>query len=50
MGRLKNGRIALELHEMIRVPNVVTYPIVFILLYDQGWLGGVFKVLENDHF
>ena len=32
------------------MPHAVAFPIVFILLYDRDWQGGVFKVLKNDHF
>ena len=34
---------------MIRMPHVAACPTVFVLLYDRGWQGGVFKVLKNDH-
>ena len=40
----------LELHKIIRVSHVVAYPIFFILLYEQGWQGEVFRVMKNDHF
>ena len=42
--------LTLALHEMIRVLHVVACLIVLILLYCQGWQGGVFKVVKNDHF
>ena len=38
----------LELHKIIRVSHVVAYSIVFILFYDRGEQGGVFKVMKND--
>ena len=40
----------LELHEMIRVPHVVACIIVFVFFYGWDWQGGLFKVMENDHF
>ena len=39
----------LELHKTIRVSHVVPYSIVFILFYERGWQGGVFKVMKKDH-
>ena len=35
---------------MIRVPYVIARPIVFMLFYDRGWQGGVFKIMKIDHF
>ena len=40
----------LELHETIRVSHIVVFAMVFLLLYEQRWQGGVFKVMKNDHF
>ena len=40
----------LELHKTIRVSQVVACQIVFILFYERGWQGGVFKVIKNDRF
>ena len=40
----------LELHETIQVPNAVLCPIVFILFYDQDWLGGVLKHTKKLSF
>ena len=40
----------LELHEMIRVPHLVVFPIVFILFDVRDWQGGVLKLIKNDHF
>ena len=48
-GQVKEWLI-LEFHKIIRVLHAVACAIVFILLYDQGWQGRVFKVLKNDHF
>ena len=30
--------------------HAVAYSIVFILFCEQGWDGGVFKVMKKDHF
>ena len=40
----------LELDETKRVPHVVSYPIGFILFYDQDWKGGVQKNLGFQYF
>ena len=40
----------LELPEMIRVLQVVAYPILFIFLYFPVWQGGLLKLTKNDHF
>ena len=43
----------LELHEILRVPHVVSFPIVFNLFYEatwQGWQGEVFQSMINGHF
>ena len=40
----------LEMHEMIRVPHVVTGPMGFNLLCDRGQQGGLLKPRKNDHF
>ena len=40
----------LELHEVIRVLHEVVCLIVFILFFEQGWQGSVFKVMKNDQF
>ena len=42
--------LMLALHEIIRVSHVVAWQIVFLLFYEWGWQGGVFKVMKNDHF
>ena len=41
--------LILELHETIRVPYIVTHPIVFVLFCDHDWQGGEFKVMKNGH-
>ena len=40
----------LELHKIIRVPNVVECPILFISFYEGGWQGEFFRFMKNDHF
>ena len=40
----------LELHETIRLPQVVSCPIVFILFYDEDWQGGVLKLTKKAQF
>ena len=40
----------LKLHEVIRVLQVVAFPIISILFEDWDWQGGVLKVMKNDHF
>ena len=40
----------IELYEMIRVSYIIARPIVFILFYDRGWQGEVFKIMKIDHF
>ena len=35
---------------MIRVLHVITGPIIFILLDNPDWQGGVLKFMKNDHF
>ena len=35
---------------IIRMSHVVACLTVFILFYEQGWEGGVFKLLKNNHF
>ena len=40
----------LELHETIRLPNVVSCPIVFILFYDQNWQQGLLKLTKKAQF
>ena len=42
--------IMIELHQIIRLPHIVAFPIVFILFYKRDSQGGVFKVIKNDHF
>ena len=39
-----------KLHKIIRVSDVVAYPIVFVLFYEWVWQGGIFIVMKNDHF
>ena len=41
--------LILELHEMIRVPHIVTFPILFILFYDWDWQRNV-KLYEKWSF
>ena len=48
-GQVKESHI-LEFHDTIRVPYLGACPIVFILFYAQGWQGGVFETMKNDHF
>ena len=40
----------LQLHKIKRVSHVVAYPIVFILLYEQCYKAGVFKVMKIERF
>ena len=40
----------LELHKFTKVLDVVMFPITLFLFYNQGWQGGVFKVIKNGHF
>ena len=42
--------LLLQLHETIRMSYLVACPNVFILFYEQGLQGGVFKVMKNDQF
>ena len=42
--------IRLEFHEMIKVPHIVSFPIDFTFLCDQGHGGGMLKPLKNDYF
>ena len=37
----------LKLNEMIRISHVVECPIVFVLLCNLGWQGGVLKLMKN---
>ena len=39
----------LELHKIIRVSDVVVFPIVFISFYERSREGGVSKIMKNDH-
>ena len=39
--------LMLELHQIIRASHVVACQIVFILFYNRGSQGGVFKVMKN---
>ena len=39
----------LELHKIIRVSHAVVFPIIFLLLCDRDWQGGVLKLMKNDH-
>ena len=39
----------IELHKIIRLPQVVLCTIVFTLFYERDWQEGVFKVIKNDH-
>ena len=39
-----------KLHKIIRVSDVVAYPIVFVLFYERVWQGGIFIVMKTDHF
>ena len=32
------------------MPHVLACATVFILFYEQGWQGGVFRLLKNDQF
>ena len=41
------GWVMFEQHKIKEVPHVVECPIVFILFYDQGCQGGVFKVMKK---
>ena len=40
----------LELRKIISVSHVVACPIVYLLIYEWGWQGGVFIVMKKDHF
>ena len=40
----------LGLHELIRVPHAVAFPVVFKLLFDRGQHVGVLKPTTNNHF
>ena len=40
----------LELHEILRVPHVVSFPIVFNLFYEATWQEEVFQSMKNGHF
>ena len=40
----------LELNKLKSVSHVVAFAVVFILFYEQGWQGGVFKIIKNDDF
>ena len=40
----------LELHKIIRLSHVIACTIVFILFYERGWQGGVFKLLRTIIF
>ena len=42
--------LILELHEMIRVSHVVTWPVVFILICDLVRHGGLLKLTKNGQF
>ena len=42
--------LALELHKTIGILHLVTFPIGFILFYEQRWQGGVFKFKKDDRF
>ena len=35
---------------MIKVPHIVSFPIDFTFLCDQGHGGGMLKPLKNDYF
>ena len=40
----------LKLHKIKQVSHAFVCPIVFILLYDQFWQGGVLKLMKNNRF
>ena len=37
-------------HKIMTVLHAVACPIVFLLFYGLGWLGGVFKIMKNYLF
>ena len=45
-----SGLSILEVHKMIRVPQVVTWPIVFIGFDNRHWHGGLLQLIKNDNF
>ena len=55
-GQVK-GWLSKEMHKMVKVSHVVAckllffcFMITFLLFYDGGWQGGVFKVIKIDYF
>ena len=39
-----------EAHKKTNVTHAVACAMVFIVLCDRGWQGGVLKLMKNDHF
>ena len=39
----------IKLHKITRLLHVVAFPTVFVLFYERGLQGGVFKVIKNNH-
>ena len=48
-GKVKE-QLLLELHEMIRAPHAVAFPMGFNLFCNRGQQEGVLKPTKNDHF
>ena len=48
-GQVKEWLI-IEMYYMIKMSLVVAYAMVFILLWDRGWVRGVLKHIKTDHF
>ena len=40
----------LEIHKIIRLSHIYPCSIAFLLIFDQGCRGGVFKVMKKDFF